>query len=179
MTVHGNERDCELPWLLNQAADLTYPVLDVGSHESTYLHALSEHGPVDGIDIRQAPGGQPLRQHFQADIRTWQAPEKYPTVVALSTIEHIGLAFDPYGTEADDPSYGDRRALEGCMRALADDGVLLLTVPYGVDEDRGWYRVYDEERLIVLLDGYRWRAAYRSDPSWEVGGVVLAEVRHR
>lgn len=172
----GTERAVEIPWLLRTIS--AYPALDVGSHESVYLHDLG--GPVDGIDVRPAPEGQPLRQFFHADIRTWQAPEKYPTIIALSTIEHIGLEFAPYGTLADDED-GDRHAIEGCMRNLTADGSFLLTVPFGhTYEHRGWYRRYDGTSLNELLDGYLiYNATYQIEPRWDVGGVACVTVKHR
>jgi len=97
---------------------------------------------------------------------------KYATVIALSTIEHIGLTCEGYGTTADDPE-GDRKAIEGCMRALKPGGTLLLTVPFGKSENRGWYRIYDDESLDRLLDGIDYNAEYHSDPAWAVGGVAL------
>lgn len=169
---YRNERDYEIPWLLAQ--QITGPVLDVGCHDSTYLADLP--GPVDGIDVRG--GSNPaLRQVFTADIRTWQAPERYPTIVALSTIEHIGLHFDPYGTTADDED-GDLNAIDGMTRALAPGGVMLITVPYNHQpEHRGWYRLYSRQGLDVLLNNLDWTAEYHYNAAWEVGGVALIVAR--
>lgn len=168
----GTERSVEIPWLLRTIEH--YPALDVGSHESVYLHDLG--GPIDGIDVRPAPDGQPLRQFFQGDIRTWQAPEKYPTIIAVSTIEHIGLEFAPYGTLADDED-GDRNALIGCMRNLAPGGVLLLTVPFGdTHEHRDWYRRYNWDSLSALLTGFFWHSELVLNSSWQVGGCALVKV---
>lgn len=164
------ERSVEIPWLLSQ--NVVRPALDVGCNESAYLRHYSDAlAPLDGIDVRyQQRGG--LETFFCADIRTWEAPQKYATVIALSTIEHIGLAC--YGYEADDVEYGDRRAVEGCMRALRPEGRLLMTVPFGdTFENRGWYRVYSPEALDILLDGFSYQVETRFDPTWDVGGVAL------
>ncbi len=172
-----NERSKEIPWLLGQT--LTFPALDVGSNESSYLrHYADAMTPLDGIDIRpQTRGG--LRDFHQADIRTWEAPQKYATVIALSTLEHVGLECEGYGTKADDEAEGDRRAVEGCMRALRSGGKMLLTVPYGPAENRGWYRVYSKPGLERLLAGYEWSAEFHENPAWDVGGVALITVRHK
>jgi SAM-dependent methyltransferase len=132
--------------------------------------------PLDGIDIRpQTRGG--LADFYLGDIRTWVAPHPYATVIALSTLEHIGLACEGYGTEADDEAEGDRRAVEGCMRALKPGGTLLLTVPFGPKaENRGWYRVYDQAALEDLVDGWEFSAEYHLNPEWAVGGVALVTV---
>ena len=172
-----NERSVELPWLVDQT--IAFPALDVGCNESVYLrHYQDAMTPLDGIDVRpQSRGG--LNTFYQADIRTWDAPQKYGTVIALSTIEHIGLHVDGYGTSADDVEDGDRKAIEGCMRALRPGGTLLLTVPYGKDENRGWYRIYSKVGLERLLAGYEWDADYHLNDSWDVGGVALIKVWHR
>lgn len=172
-----NERSKEIPWLLTQT--INFPALDVGCNESVYLRHYSDAmTPLDGIDVRpQTRGG--LNNFFCADIRTWDPPQKYATVIALSTIEHIGLHVEGYGTEADDVEGGDRKAIEGCMRALKPGGTMLLTVPYGVDDNRGWFRVYSKVGLERLLAGYEWDAEYHLNDTWAVGGVALIKVRHR
>ncbi len=171
-----NERSVEIPFLL--ASQVKFPALDVGCHESSYLREFSDAlTPLDGIDIRpQTRGG--LNTFYQDDIRTWEAPFLYATVVALSTIEHIGLTCEGYGTTADDPE-GDRKAIEGCMRALRPDGRLLLTVPYGPSENRGWFRVYSKPDLEWLLRGFEWDAEYHVNPEWDVGGCALITVTHK
>lgn len=101
----------------------------------------------------------------------------YATVIALSTIEHIGLACEGYGTDADDVELGDRRAVEGCMRALRPGGRMLLTVPYGFQaENRDWYRVYSAQTLNRLLEGFPYTKDVRFNPAWQVGGVGLCVV---
>lgn len=167
-----SERSVEVPWVRDSVTH--FPVLDVGCVESTYHEMLN--GPVDGLDVRPITSTV-LRNTYQADIRTWQAPELYPTVLAVSSLEHVGLDCRSYGTEADDPN-GDRHAVEGCMRALAPDGVMLLTVPFGERSDHGWYRRYDMPRLQSLLDGYDITVTTHLNPEWAVGGVALVEVRH-
>jgi SAM-dependent methyltransferase len=170
-----SERSVELPWLLERT--LTFPALDVGCHESVYLHHYADAlTPLDGIDIRpQTRNG--LRNFYQDDIRTWEAPMKYATVIALSTIEHIGLANTDYGCGDDDMGGGDRAALEGCMRALRPGGVLLLTVPFGdTHENRGWYRRYNARSLTALLDGFKAVNEFHHNPEWGVGGVALCQV---
>lgn len=165
------ERSVEVPWAIANAQP---PTLDVGCAESDYLADLA--GPVDGIDVR--PADMPLDVFFEGDIRTIELPTRYRTVLAISTIEHIGLAHGPYGTTADDPEHGDRRAVEGCMRHVADSGQLLMSVPYnyGAGENRGWYRVYSHDSLCRLLDGFDWDLEVHMNDQWTVGGVALVTV---
>ena len=173
MPLTLTERDVEVPWAVANAIP---PILDVGCAESDYLADLP--GPVDGIDVRSMhPFDKPaLRNFFHGDIRTAHLPHRYRTVLAVSTIEHVGLAHRAYGTDADDPLCGDRRAVEGCINALRPGGRLLMSVPYGTAEHRGWYRVYDERTLAGLLVGFDWHAEYHRDAAWPVAGVALVTV---
>lgn len=165
-----SERDVEIPWALDRCEGV---VLDVGCAESIYLNDL---GVVDGIDSRPiAPEG--LRRFIHGDIRTHPADPVYDTVLALSTLEHVGLEHVPYQTEADDPD-GDRHGLEACVRWCKPGGKVLVTVPFGEPGVFGWYRQYDEPSLGRLCDGFLWSAEYVMNPGgWGVDGVALVEVR--
>lgn len=165
-----SEREIELPWAIKNTVG---PVLDVGCAESTYLAELD--GPVDGIDSRpfQSPH---LRKFFHDDIRTAEIPDRYATVLAVSTIEHIGLAHAPYETTADDDQ-GDLNALRACVNLCAPGGKVLMTVPYGKEhENRGWYRVYDKDTLHYLCSDWNYSVETHLNPEWAVGGVALVTV---
>lgn len=165
-----SERDAEIPWA---AANTVGPVLDVGCAESTYLADLP--GPVDGIDVRDPTRTMTaLRRFYRGDICTFPMPSRYATVLAVSTIEHIGLACKAYGTVADDVD-GDRHALEGCLAAVAPGGKVLLSVPFGRPGHHGWFRQYDLTWLDRLLDGYDATIEIRVAPDWEAK-AELADV---
>lgn len=167
----STEREVEVPWAI---ANAIAPVLDVGCAESSYLGDLPS--PVHGIDSRPCTS-EFVSKCWTTDIRTAPEtiPNRYATVLAISTLEHVGLAHAPYQTTADDPK-GDRHALEACVALCAPDGKVLMSVPYGVDEHRGWYRVYDDATLATLCEGFTWTADYHRNPAWAVGGVALVTV---
>lgn len=50
-----------------------------------------------------------------------------------------------------DPEAEARRALVELRRVLAPGGSLLVTVPYGLREDHGWFRQIDREDLEHLV----------------------------
>lgn len=154
-----SERAWEVPWAIAGARGIC---LDVGCVESDYLGMI---GPVDGIDCRAAPDRvlNHLRHFFLGDIREFEVSAPYDTVLAISTLEHIGLAHDPYGTPADDPEFGDRRALEACVRA---GKVVLVSVPFGAARDYGWFRQYDLERLKRFTDGMDAHWSVHGGPRW-------------
>lgn len=165
-----SERAAEIPWAI---ANTIGPALDVGCAESTYLDNLP--GPVDGIDVRDPKRTMTaLRRFYKGDICTYPMPRRYATVLAVSTIEHIGLACRAYGTAADDPD-GDRHALEGCLAATAAGGQVLLSVPFGKPAHHGWFRQYDLARLKALLDGCDATIDIRVSPDWPLP-APLADV---
>lgn len=170
--MNVTEREVEAPWVI---AEAIAPVLDVGCAESTYLADLPQL--VDGIDWRPVES-EYLREFFRGDIRT--APvvieRRYATVAAVSTIEHVGLAHASYGTKADD-SDGDRHALEACYELCRPGGRVLMSVPYGRAEHRGWYRMYDFATLAELCEGLDWSHSVHVDSAWDVGGVALVTIR--
>lgn len=173
----GTERDVEIPWAIKNCT--RFPVLDVGCRESVYHGDIK--GEVHGLDVREHKRDG-LDAFYKGDIRTWKGFRKYPTVLSVSSNEHVGLAVKSYETEADDVEFGDRRAVEGCMNNLADDGVFLMTVPAHEGEERrivyDWYRSYNELGIADLLEGFDYSAEFIYNPTWPVGGVCLAEVRH-
>lgn len=163
------ERDVEVPWAIDNA---TGTVLDVGCAESEYLKDVRDNGQVnqvDGIDVRYIqPVG--VDGFYLGDIRHIVFPHRYDTVLAISTIEHVGL--NAYDMAADDPD-GDRHALEGCVRACKASGRVLVSVPFGRPHDYGWFRQYDLAGLDRLFDGFD-----RTTEVWEhtTGHWVKADV---
>jgi hypothetical protein len=171
-----SEREAEIPWAAKNAVA---PVLDVGCAESTYLADLP--APVDGIDVRPVAAVGPLRCCYRGDIRTFDFVRPYATVLAISTIEHVGLANPGYGTAADDPD-GDRRALEGCVAAAGPGGRVLVSVPFGRPAHYGWFRQYDLAGLGKLFAGYDTTIDIRLSPGWDTPAAIAdvdADYDHR
>lgn len=157
-----NERSVEIPWAIAYAEP---PILDVGCVGSEYIAQLK--WPVDGIDVRMGDEHSAVRNFYRADIRKFDPEHRYRTVLAVSTLEHVGLAFGTYGTTDDDVKHGDRRALEACCR-LGD--VVMFSVPFGKAGDYGWFRQYDRERLDVLCKGiaYKLEVWEQAEPDWVI-----------
>ncbi len=169
-----NERSVEIPWAIEKCQ--RFPVLDVGCRESIYLGDLG--GEVQGIDVREMKRDG-LNAFWRGDIRAWTHYRTFPTILALSTIEHIGLGVKSYETTDDAVEDGDLQAVRGCLRNLDPGGDLLITVPYGPNPDTDWYRVYNSERLEWLLQDCEWTAEMILNPAWDVGGVALITATHK
>ena len=112
--------------------NLPYPfhgrVLDVGYRESEITYQLASLGfETWGIDIRPPVTNFPGVHCLQGDICRYPLPARsFDDVIAISTIEHIGLSVY-HNTDYD--TDGDLHALRAIQAALTPQGRLLLTVP--------------------------------------------------
>jgi SAM-dependent methyltransferase len=145
--VEINERIVEGPFVLGRIEGNR--ILDVGSSESLLPLELASLGfNVVALDVREYPVSHPGMTVSKEDIRGTSFPaDSLDTVIALSTIEHIGLGFygDPMGPD------GDRQAITEIHRILKPGGRFLLTVPFGKAATAEGHRVYDSARLRGLL----------------------------
>lgn len=145
------ERVVEYPFVIkNLMKDLPLGrrVLIVGCHGDYLTTILSVMGyKVWGLDVKFVPLKYPNFHFIQGDIRHTSFPDGFfDAVVAVSTIEHVGV----FAGEID----GDGEAINEIVRVSVKGGILLMTVPYGKEMavDR-FQRVYDEEGARNLLKG--------------------------
>ena len=150
-----SERCVEIPWTLCRYRG-ERRVLDVGyAHaERRYTDALGALGiPIlVGIDLTAS-----LRSGVSslvADVR-WPALKEcsFDQVLAISVIEHIGRDNTRYIGSVSDPTdtSGDMAAIRALAGLLRPGGRLLVTVPFGITEDHGWFVQYDGDRLDRLI----------------------------
>jgi hypothetical protein len=174
-----NERIVEMPFAMAALGRLSPParVLDIGSAESTFpLSAACLGYDVTALDLRPLPYEHPNLTTFAGRFEDWQPPaEPFAAAFLISTIEHVGLG--AYGERA----YGDSRPgsgadfalLERVSGLLAPDGMLVLTTPYGTGAVSDFERIYDQQSLATLLDGWQIRdqqtVAQRDDLVWVAG----------
>lgn len=126
--------------------------LDFGPGGSTLATRALEAGfevtavDLDATDWQEQPGVK----FVHGDIFEAELP-RFDLIINCSTVEHVGIP-GRYGVTEDRPD-GDLEAmalLRGLMR-----GSMLLTVPLGQDAVFApMCRVYGEERLPLLLDGF-------------------------
>ncbi len=154
-----HERIVEKGWVFRHLSDLPVNsrILDVGCAESILSIELASSGfRVTGMDVQFHPLGHPNFIFIQGDIcRSQLDPASFDAVIALSTIEHIGLGY--YGEATGDS--GDRTAVEEICRLLKKGGRFLITVPYGKRAVTPLHRIYDERSLQSLLRGFKLKKA--------------------
>ncbi len=181
-----DERVVEFPWLLSQS--LRGSVLDAGSalNHAYILERVLRR--VDRLHIATlAPEGLSFVElgvsYVFADLRDLPYRDDcFDVVASISTLEHVGMDNTVYGVDAAraiDPARETARALHELRRVLRRDGVLLVTLPYGVPEDHGWFRQFgraDVERFVadaapreLLTTVYRY-----SVDGWQLSGLEEA-----
>jgi 2-polyprenyl-3-methyl-5-hydroxy-6-metoxy-1,4-benzoquinol methylase len=158
-----NERIIEKNFILLSLARLyessQIQILDVGSAESLLAYELASlNYNVTAIDIRPISLSHPNLKFIKSDICHPVLPTaSFDCVIALSTLEHIGLGW--YGDEVG--AGLDRQAVEKIYSLIKPEGSFILTVPYGRRALTPVHRIYDRESLQNLVQDFRIvRAAY-------------------
>jgi len=152
-----SSRVIEYPWIYMNIdkVNVCKRLLDVGSVDSVLPINLASQGyEVWCIDVRQFEG-KGLVQNLKClvgDVRkTSFENDFFDCVIAVSTLEHIGLGRYGEWLEPD----GDITAVSEISRILSENGVLLVTLPFGKGETFPSHRVYNQQRLKTILEGFK------------------------
>lgn len=150
-------RSIEYFWVVKNLDLDSGRILDVGSVGSTLPFKLACLGyEVYSIDVQELLQLKIVRppnlKFIRGDIRHTNFQSNFfDRVIAISTIEHIGLGH--YGDKFDER--GDEKALKEIIRILKLNGKLLATVPYGKYAVTSSERIYDANALRMALRGLR------------------------
>jgi hypothetical protein len=137
-------------------------VLEVGCAEADWSAPMKQLRPdlhITSIDVRSAdrPASDVL---IQGDVRERGRflPDSFDCIVAVSTIEHIGLG--AYGDPVDDD--GDTTTMANLHDWVSPTGWLYFDVPYRetYTVTRNW-RGYDDAQLQARLLTSLWRETAR------------------
>jgi SAM-dependent methyltransferase len=148
-----NERIVEDAFVLHNVPRWAKRVLDIGCAESYLsIHLASLGFSVYGIDTRDYNLSHQNFHFIRDDIACTPFPDKFfDAVVAVSTLEHVGLG------HYRDPKYpeGDSKAIREIHRVLKKKGRLIMSVPFAGKATTTWQRIYDAESLSRLLRGLK------------------------
>jgi hypothetical protein len=154
-----DERVVELPWLLAQRP--SGRVLDAGS-SLNHAHMLDRLLPlVDALHVvtllpEKVSFPERGVSYLYADLRDLPIRDGfYDAVVCVSTLEHVGMNTARFGGRTvrdEDPAAEARKALTELRRVAKAGAPLLLTLPYGRQEDHGWFRQLGRADVEELLD---------------------------
>jgi glycosyltransferase involved in cell wall biosynthesis/SAM-dependent methyltransferase len=148
------ERVVEIPWMLSRYEGEPR-VLDTGYAfaSGVYLSALLDLGipSLHGADL--AVLSVPGMHRVRADIRGLPYREgTFDLVYCISTIEHVGFDNTRYGLPfRPKDAAAAANSLREMAKALNPHGRLLISVPFGRREERGWMFQYDADSWEELI----------------------------
>lgn len=148
------EKLLDWAWVVANLPQPPKRLLDIGCCRSPLVPIMVSLGhDVVGIDVDNLPyqlsGCAFRRKDFlAANFRE----RSFDAIVLCSVVEHVGLAGNYHQTDNPD---GDLQTMRKVARLLKPGGLVLLTIPLGVDlVFAPWHRVYGRQRLPRLLDGF-------------------------
>ncbi len=123
-------------------------VLEVGCCRSSLTPIMKELGfTVCGIDLMPSPLSYKGVKYIQGDFLTLNFKDSYDIIVMVYVLEHVGLKGRYDSTEVED---GDIIALEKVKQILNPGGVLIFTIPYGVEKTvKPLHRVYNRNSRLL------------------------------
>lgn len=170
------ERSVEIPFLFRELPEpgtfMSIRILDIGSCESPLIIILNNDLGFDswGIDMRDYVEGYP--KFIKCDARNVDTipSSTFDIVMAISTIEHIGLVETPYLTDNVFDKDGDIEAIKEMLRIVKPGkmvkgegdiegnkmigGMIIITIPYGdgCSDLKKWMRFYDRNRIEKIIE---------------------------
>jgi hypothetical protein len=152
-----DERIIEYPWVLQKLGTGSATVLDAGS--TLNFDFILQRPEMITKQLFIATLAPELRAYthlgvsyvFEDFRRSCFRADFFDVVACISTLEHVGMdntrlyTADVDKRERATNSYFD--AIDEFRRILKPGGRLLITVPYGVHTEHGWYQVFDEQMV--------------------------------
>jgi len=187
-----DERVVEWPWLLSQRP--TGALLDAGSclnHPETLVRfaPLLEDLHILTLEPEDQAYPQMGISYVFADLRDLPYRDGlFDAIDSISTLEHVGGDNTRYGADGHrvtDSTPELDKAVRELKRVLKPGGPLLVTVPYGVPDDFGWFRVFDRPAVEGLVDAFEPAESavtvYRySADGWQVSDLdAAADAKYR
>ena len=149
----GADRAIEYPWMIENIKLKSGKLLDVGSTAGRLLaDFLPDSVEIYCLNLNPKKIENNRIKVITGDIRkTDFLPDYFDYITCISTLEHIGVS-GRYGS--DDDRRGDIKAMEEIKRILKPGGELLITVPYGIKDVLPINKLYNKERLNILLNNF-------------------------
>ena len=153
----SGDREVEWSFIASRLPEGPGRLLDFGaSFGNLSIFAAQRGYEVLALDLgpERFPWQHPNVSFLQADLLKADLPaESFDVILNCSSVEHVGLS-GRYGIAAEETN-GDLQAMGRFRELLKPTGIMLMTVPCGRDAVIApWHRVYGEERLPKLLEGF-------------------------
>ena len=159
-----DERIVEYPWLFNRLPTGPGRLLDAGSIlNHPYILPHQKLQEKNCFISTLAPEGWSAWNlgvsYVFEDLRETCFRDKYfDFIVCVSTLEHVGMDNSYLYTK--DKKKSEKctsdfiKCLEELRRTLKENGKILLTVPYGIYQDHGWFQVFDQDLLDTAINAF-------------------------
>jgi SAM-dependent methyltransferase len=147
------DRPIEDGWVISHLPESSSDILDIGANYSSISGISAGLGHnVTAIDINPQPYELPGIYKIQGDFLLSEFTQQFDCVILCSSIEHFGIPGRYNSIEISD---ADIKGMEKIKLLLKPNGIVILTIPVGVDADIfPWHRIYGKNRLTKLLAGY-------------------------
>jgi len=150
----NTEREVEIPFVLDNMPEPPAKLLDVSCSYSTFVTEMDKLGFDSwGIDILDY--GTPYDKFIKADARKIPfAAKSFDVVTCISALEHYGLVETPYHSDIVYDPEAAPTAMEEMARVVKDDGIVILTLPFGYAEGEWlkWVKFYGWDMLKKLIN---------------------------
>ncbi len=155
-----DERVLEYAWIFSHLKDEKIKLLDAGS--TLNFKYLLDHKKIRNKKLciftfyPEVPSFPNLNfvDYKYGDLREMKLEsESFDQIISQSTIEHIGMDNRIYGYSEDgtasnvQKNYDYMKAVKEMVRVLKKDGNLLLTFPFGVFKNYGFFQQFDQEMV--------------------------------
>ena len=152
--LDGTEREVEIPFVLDNMPEPPAKLLDVSCSYSTFLLEMDKLGfDAWGIDILDY--GVPYSKFIKADARNIPFKNNsFDVITCISALEHYGLVETPYHSDTVYDSEAPFTAMKEMARVIKDDGIIILTLPFGYCESGllKWIKFYNSNGIKQLID---------------------------
>jgi len=156
----AGDREVEYTFIAGNLPPGPGTALDFGSGPAFLSLEAAQRGyEVTALDMIPYEGDifwrHPAVKFAIGDVLSMDLPRSsFDVVMNCSAVEHVGLAGHYAVKEQRDR--GDLEAMYAMRQVLKPGGLMLLTVPCGRDAVfHPFFRVYGEQRLPLLLEGFR------------------------
>ena len=150
----AGDRALEWAWVVSHFPSAEADILDIGASYSPISTIAAAMGhKVVSIDISLQPyeynDVKVIKDNFLAHNF---GNKKFNCIILCSTIEHFGLGGRYNSPDMPD---GDLIGMRIVRKLLKQDGIVLLTIPVGLDDCISpWHRIYGKIRLPELFKGF-------------------------
>lgn len=165
----ASDRYIEYPWVIEQIRNIDGKILDVGSTMCDCFYAiLPKTAQIHGINLNDKIIKNKDINFKRGDIRkTDYLNNFFDYITCISTLEHIGVG-GRYNSD-NDPA-GDKKAMLEMNRIIKKNGVLLVSIPYGIRDVLPINKLYNKERIKDLFASFEIieQIYYKFDHQWRV-----------